>query len=119
MYPQPAQRCWVQPQMEKLFIIGLRAQRTQLRNLDIVQNRAPEFSSTAPAIIDDGMGEFKIEVSSVRQRLLDSFRRKSEYGASIDSFMRAAIAKRVVEEFGSAEKAADALWAVARKREWN
>lgn len=102
----------------KLFISGPRSQRTRIRNLEIVQNRAPEFSSTAPAIIDDGMGEFKIEVSSIRQRFLESFRRKSEHGASIDNAMQAAMAKRVIEEFNSVEKTADALWAIARKNEW-
>jgi serine/threonine-protein kinase HipA len=102
----------------KLFISGPRSQRTRIRNLEIVQNKAPEFSSTAPAIIDDGMGEFKIEVSSIRQRFLESFRRKSEHGASIDTAMRSAMAKRVIEEFDSTEKTADALWTIARKNEW-
>lgn len=102
----------------KLFISGVRSQRTRLRNLEIVQNKAPEFSSTAPAIIDDGMGEFKIEVSSIRQRFLESFRRKSEHGASIDAAMRSTMAKRIIDEFGSPEKTADALWAIARKNEW-
>lgn len=102
----------------KLFISGPRIQRTRIRNLEIVQNKAPEFSSTAPAVIDDGMGEFKIEVSSIRQRFLESFRRRSEHGASADSSMRAAMAKRVIEEYGSPGNAADALWALARKNEW-
>lgn len=102
----------------KLFISGPRSQRTRIRNLEIVQNKAPEFSSTASAIIDDGMGEFKIEVSSIRQRFLESFRRKSEHGASIDNAMRSTMAKRVIEEFNSVEKTADALWAIARKNEW-
>ncbi len=102
----------------KLFISGPRIQRTRIRNLEIVQNKAPEFSSVAPAIIDDGLSEFRVEVSSIRQRFLESFRRRSEHGASIDSSMRALMAKRTIEEFGSPGNAADALWALARKNEW-
>ncbi|MBO9657731.1 MAG: HipA domain-containing protein, partial [Chitinophagaceae bacterium] len=102
----------------KLFISGPRIQRTRIRGLEIVQNKAPEFASTSPAFIDDGAGEFTVMISSVRQRFLESFRRKSEHGASVDSSMRQTMAKRVIDEFGDPEKAADALWALARKNEW-
>lgn len=102
----------------KLFISGPRSQRTRIRHLEIIQNKAPEFPSTASAIIDDGMGEFKVEVSSIRQRFLESFRRQSEHATSIDQAMRRAIAQRVTEEYGSPEQAADALWAVARQNAW-
>jgi serine/threonine-protein kinase HipA len=102
----------------KLFISGPRNQRTRIRQLEIIQNKAPEFPSTAPAIIDDGMGEFKVEVSSIRQRFLESFRRQSEHASSIDHVMRRAIAQRVIEEYDSPEQAADALWILARQNAW-
>lgn len=102
----------------KLYISGPRIQRTRIRNLEIVQNKAPQEPSLASAIIDDGMGEFKMEVSSIRQRFLEAFRRRSEHSASIDHLMRMTMANRVIEEYGSPAKASDALWTLARQNEW-
>jgi hypothetical protein len=53
------------------------------------------------AVADDGMGEFRIDVSSIRLR--------SEHAASVDDAMREAMAERLVEEYGDAEGAADAV----------
>jgi serine/threonine-protein kinase HipA len=64
------------------------------------------------------MGEFQIDVSSIRQRLLEAFRLRSEHAASVDDTMRDAIATRLIEEHGSARQAADAVWALARENEW-
>lgn len=50
-----------------------RKQRTRIRALKIIQNEAPANPSVAEAIIDDGMGEFRISVSSIRQRFLEAF----------------------------------------------
>jgi len=102
----------------KLYISGPRNQRTRIRSLEIIQNKAPEAASLAKAIIDDGMGEFAVEVSSLRQRFLEAFRMRSEHAASIDSAMRAAMAQRLIDEFRSPDKAADAVWALARQNEW-
>jgi serine/threonine-protein kinase HipA len=102
----------------RLFITGRRVQRTRIRSLEIIQNKAPAEPSVAQAIVDDGMGEFRIDVSSIRQRFLEAFRIRSEHAASIDSGTREAIAARLVEEYGSARGAADAVWALARKNEW-
>jgi serine/threonine-protein kinase HipA len=102
----------------KLYISGPRSQRTRIRNLEIIQNIAPKSPSLATAIIDDGQGEFTVEVSSIRQRLLEAFRTRSEHAASIDTNMRVMLANRVIEEYGSPEKAADAMWALARQNEW-
>jgi serine/threonine-protein kinase HipA len=102
----------------KLYISGPRNQRTRLRSLEIIQNRAPAAPSLAKAIIDDGMGEFAVEVSSIRQRFLEAFRIRSEHAASIDDAMRAAMAQRLIEEYGSPDKAADAIWTLARQNEW-
>jgi serine/threonine-protein kinase HipA len=102
----------------RIFLGGRRRQRTRIRALEIIQNEAPLHPSLGSAVIDDGMGEFRVEVSSIRQRLLEAFRLRSEHAASIDDTMRDAIAKRVIEEYGSAQKAADAVWVLARENQW-
>src|SRR6266852_4215713 len=103
----------------RLFLSGRRIQRTRIRALEIIQNEAPKRPSVAAAVIDDGMGEFRINVSSIRQRFLEAFRLRSEYAAAIDEDMREAIAARLIEEYGSAQAAADAVWALARENEWH
>lgn len=102
----------------RLFLSARRKQRTRIRGVEIIQNEAPAHPSIAEAIIDDGMGEFKISVSSIRQRFLEGFRVRSEHAASINDEMRAGVAARLVEEYGSAQGAADAVWALARENEW-
>ena len=102
----------------RLFLSARRKQRTRIRALEIVQNEAPEHPSVAEAVIDDGMGEFRIAVSSIRQRFLEAFRLRSEHAASINDGVRASIAKRLIEEYGLAQGAADAVWALARENEW-
>src|ERR1700676_3041302 len=81
----------------RLFLSARRKQRTRIRALEIIQNEAPPHPSLGPAAIDDGMGEFRVDVSAIRQRFLEAFRLRSEYAASIDDTMRDAIAKRLVE----------------------
>ena len=102
----------------RLYLSGPRSQRTRIRSLEIVQNAASDHPSIATATVKDGLGEFKIPVSSMRQRFLEAFRIRSEHAASIDESMRTAIAERLIEEFGDPTKAADALWALARENEW-
>lgn len=102
----------------RLFISGPRSQRTRIRTLEIIQNVAPAHPSTAPALIADGHGEFRIDVSSLRHRFLEAFRLRSEHAASIDEDMRAALAARLIEEYDNPKGAADALWALARENEW-
>src|SRR5258708_17793560 len=84
-----------------LFLSGRRIQRTRIRALEIVQNQAPSHPSVDSALIDDGMGEFQISVSSVRQRLLEAFRLRSEHAASISDEMRDALRERLIEEYAS------------------
>jgi serine/threonine-protein kinase HipA len=43
---------------------------------------------------------------------------RSEHGASIDDRTRASIGARLIEEYGSAQSAADAVHALARENEW-
>ena len=102
----------------KLFLSGRRAQRTRVRGLEIVQNRAPAKPSLGAALVADDLGEFNVQISSLRLRLLESFRLRSEHAASVDVSMREAFAVRLVEEYGSAQGAADAVWALARDNEW-
>ncbi|MHB8347401.1 MAG: type II toxin-antitoxin system HipA family toxin [Acidiferrobacterales bacterium] len=102
----------------RLFLSARRKQRTRIRALEIIQNEAPKHPSIGSAVIDDGMGEFHVNVSSIRQRFLEAFRLRSEHAASIDEDMRMAIASRLVEEYGSPKAAADAVWALARENEW-
>lgn len=102
----------------RLFISARRNQRTRIRTLEIIQNAAPGHPSIGTAIIDDGMGEFQIHISSFRQRFLEAFRVRSEHAASINDSMREAVADRLAAEYGSPKAAADAVWALARENEW-
>lgn len=102
----------------RLFLSGRRKQRTRIRSLEIIQNEAPDKPSIGSAVIDDGMGEFRFDVSSIRQRFLEAFRLRSEHAASIDDTMREAIAQRLMEEHGGGQGAADAEWALARENQW-
>lgn len=102
----------------RLFLSGRRSQRTRIRALEIIQNVAPKQPSIGSAVVDDGMGEFRVDVSSIRQRFLEAFRLRSEHATSIDETTRAAIAARLIEEYGGAKAAADAIWVLARENEW-
>lgn len=102
----------------RLFLSARRKQRTRIRALEIIQNEAPKHPSVGDAVVDDGMGEFRISVSSIRQRFLEAFRLRSEHAASINEEARTVIAARLIEEYGGAQAAADALWMLARENEW-
>lgn len=102
----------------RLFLSGRRNQRTRLRALEIVQNEAPDHPSTAAAVVGDDLGELRIDVSSPRQRFLEAFRLRSEHASAITADMRAQMAARLVEEHGTPQAAADAVWALARENGW-
>jgi len=102
----------------RLFLSGRRNQRTRLRALEIVQNEAPDHPSTAVAVIGDDLGELRIDVSSPRQRFLEAFRLRSEHASAITAEMRVQMAARLVEEHGTPQAAADAVWALARENRW-
>ncbi len=101
-----------------LFLSGRRNQRTRIRALEIVQNQAPPHPAVDSAVIDDGMGEFGIDVSSVRLRFLEAFRIRSEHAASIDDAMRETLRRRLSEEYGGLQAASDAVWTLDRQNEW-
>ena len=102
----------------RLFLTGQRIQRTRIRALEIIQNRAPVRPSVASALVADSQGEFSVSVSALRQRFLEAFRLRSEHAASIDTAMRESIAARLVEEYGDPKAASDAVWALARENDW-
>lgn len=102
----------------RLFISGRRNQRTRLRTLEIVQNEAPPHPSTAVAGVGDDLGELRIDVSSPRQRFLEAFRLRSEHASAVTADMRTQMVARLVEEYGSPQAAADAVWALARENAW-
>ena len=102
----------------RLYLSGRRNQRTRIRGLEIVQNQAPAHPALDRAVLDDGMGEMSLDVSSMRQRFLEAFRMRSEHAASLDETMRDALRARLIEEYGEARAAADAVWALARENEW-
>jgi serine/threonine-protein kinase HipA len=102
----------------RVYISGRRIQRTRIRALEIIQNQAPEHPALDTAIVDDGLGEFRVDVSSIRQRFLEAFRLRSEHAASVDEGMRESLSRRLVEEYGGPKEAADAVWTLARQNEW-
>ena len=102
----------------RLYLTGQRVQRTRIRALEIIQNKAPPRPSVASAIVADTLGEFGVSVSAVRQRFLEAFRLRSEHAASLDPGMREALAARLIEEYGDPKAASDAVWALARENEW-
>ena len=102
----------------RLYLSGRRNFRTRIRGLEIIQNPGPQKPSLGPAVIADSLGEFRIEVSSIRQRFLEAFRIRSEHAASIDEATREALSARLIEEYGSPKAAGDAVRALARENDW-
>lgn len=102
----------------RLFLTGRRVQRQRIRTLEIIQNKAPDHPSVAQAVVGDDMGELRIDVSSLRQRFLEAFRVRSEHAASFDETMKEGIAARLIEEYGSPDAAADAVFKLARDNDW-
>ena len=102
----------------RLFLSGRRNQRTRIRTLEIIQNEAPPKPSTVTVIVGDDLGELRVGASSPRQRLLEAFRLRSEHAGAITEPLRAQMAARLIEEHGSADAAADSVWALARENGW-
>lgn len=102
----------------RLFLSGRRNQRNRIRTLEIIQNEAPDQPSTVSVIVGDAMGEITLTASSPRQRFIEAFRRRSEHAHAINPDMRRQMAERLLDEYGSPEAAADALWALGRANRW-
>ena len=102
----------------RVFITGRRNQRARLCALEIVQNETPPQPSTSPAIVGDAIGEIRLDASSLRQRFLEAFRLRSEHASAMTPAMRKQIAECLIEEYGDAKSAANAVFALARDNSW-
>ena len=102
----------------KLYISGPRNNRIRIRALEIIQNRTSENPSIVTTTIEDPTGTFTMAASSIRQRFLESFRMRSEHAAAIGDTMQRTLAERLLEEYGTPSKAADATWSLARNNDW-
>ena len=102
----------------RLFLSGRYNVRTRLRNLEIVQNRAPDAPDTETARATDPMGDLRVRRSTVRFRYLESFRRRSEAGAAMTIEMQIDIAARLVEAAGSEKEAIIECWRLAEANGW-
>jgi serine/threonine-protein kinase HipA len=60
--------------------LSSRIQRRRIRTLEIIQNEALKHPPVGEAVVNDGLGEFRVSVSSMRWRLLEAFRLRSEHG---------------------------------------
>ena len=101
----------------RLFISGRRIQRTRLRALEIIQNAAPDHPSIAPAIVDDGMGEFR----STSPLSASAFWKPSACAANTPLRSTKACARPSPAPhrgIWQRQAAADAVWALARENEW-
>ncbi len=102
----------------RLFLSGRRNARTRLRDLEIVQTRAPAAPETETVRIADPMGDLGFRRSTRCFRYLESFRRRSEAGASIPIEMQADMAARLVADAGGREEAVAACWRLGEANGW-
>ncbi|MDE2788836.1 MAG: HipA domain-containing protein [Paracoccaceae bacterium] len=101
-----------------LFLSGRRNARTRLRDLEIVQTRAPDAPETETAQIADPMGDLRVRRSTRRFRYLESFRRRSEAGAAMPFDMKVDIAARLVEAAGGQREAIIECWRLGEANGW-
>lgn len=79
-----------------LFLRGRRNRRTRLRALESVQNEAPDYPSSAGAVIGEDRGELRVDASSPRQGFLEAFRLRRGHASAITVEMRVQMAARLV-----------------------
>ena len=103
---------------QRLFLSGRRNTRTRLRNLEIVQTRAPDAPETETAKTTDPMGDLTVRRSTLPFRYLQSFRRRSEAGAPIPIEMQGNMVARLVDNIGSEEAAVLECWRLATANGW-
>jgi len=104
---------------QRLFLGSNRNHRTRLRNLEIVQTRAPHASETEPVEVSDSLGNFRARRSTPRYRFLESFRRRNEAGAAMPVGMKTEIATRLVAAAGGAKEAITECWQLAEANRWH
>ena len=102
----------------RLFLSGRRNARTRLRNLEIVQTRAPNAPETETVQTADPIGDLSVRRSTLRFRYLESFRRRSEAGAAMPIEMQTDIATRLVKDAGGEDAAAIKCWRLAEANGW-
>ncbi len=102
----------------RLFLGGNRNGRTRLRNLEIVQTRAPNAPETEPVEISDSLGSFSARRSTLRFRFLESFRRRNEAGAAMPVETKAEIAARLVNAASGEKAAILGVWQLAEANRW-
>ena len=102
----------------RLFLSGRRNARTRLRDLEILQTRAPDSPETETVRITDPMGDLRVRRSTLRFRYLESFRRRSEAGAAMPLDMQVDIAARLVEAAGDRQEAIIACWRLGEANGW-
>ena len=103
---------------QRLFLGSNRNARTRLRNLEIVQTRAPHAPEIEQVEVQDSLGGFRARRSSLRFRFLESFRRRNEAGAAMPVEMKADIAARLVKTAGGEREAIIACWQLAEANRW-
>ena len=102
----------------RLFLSGRRNARTRLRDLEIIQTRAPEAPETETVHTTDAMGDLTVRRSTLRFRYLESFRRRSEAGAAMPIEMQTDIAARLAERSGGKQAAIMECWRLAEANGW-
>ena len=102
----------------RLFLSGRRNARTRLRELEILQTRAPDAPETETVQITDPMGDLRVRRSTLRFRYLESFRRRSEAGAAMPLDVQVDIAARLVEAAGGQQEAIIACWRLGEANGW-
>lgn len=101
----------------RLFLGSNRNSRTRLRNLEIIQTRAPHAPETEQVETSDSLGDFRVRRSSLRFRYLESFRRRSEAAAAMSTTMQSDIAARLIDA-GGMQTAATECWRLAEANGW-
>ncbi len=102
----------------RLFLGSNRNERTRLRNLEIVQTRAPHSAETEQVEISDSLGNLRARRSTLRFRYLESFRRRSEAGAAMSTALQSDIAARLVNAAGDTQSAVIECWRLAEANGW-
>ena len=102
----------------RLFLSGRRNARTRLRDLEIIQTRAPDAPETETVQTTDPMGDLTVRRSTLRFRYLESFRPRSEAGAAMPIEMQTDIAARLVESSGGNKAAIMECWRLAEANGW-
>ena len=102
----------------RLFLGSNRNDRTRLRNLEIVQTRAPHAPETEQVETSDSLGDFRARRSTLRFRYLESFRRRNEAGAAMPTAIQSDIAARLVDAAGDTQSAVIECWRLAEANGW-